>query len=80
MGRYFGIAAVDLLVQRDYGNMVSYKNGQVTAIPLEKVVGRLSLVDVNSQYDTERYNARRTILGAKHDRPAYDIGLVSNLT
>jgi len=26
-------------------------------------VGKLNVVDVNTQYDIERYNGRRTILG-----------------
>ena len=63
MGRYFGIAAIDLIGKEDFGKMVSYRNGQVTAVPLEEAVGRLNLVDVRTQYDTERYNGRRTILG-----------------
>ncbi len=63
MGRYFGIAAVDLIVKEDFGKMVSYRNGKITAVPLEEAVGRLNLVDVKTQYDTERYNGRRTILG-----------------
>lgn len=62
MGRYFGIAAVDLIVRKDFGKMVSYKNGQIGAIPLKDTVGKLSLVNVGTQYDTERYNGRRTIL------------------
>ncbi len=64
MGRYFGIAAVDLLVRRDFGKMVCYKNGRLTACPLKNVIGRLHLVNVETQYDTERYNGRRTILNA----------------
>lgn len=63
MGRYFGIAAVDLIAKEDFGKMVSYRNGRITAIPLGDAVGRLNLVDVRSQYDVERYNGRRTILG-----------------
>jgi phosphofructokinase-like protein len=63
MGRYFGIASVDLIVKEDFGKMVSYRNGQITAVSLEEAVGRLNLVDVRTQYDTERYNGRRTILG-----------------
>ncbi len=62
MGRYFGIAAVDLIVKEEFGKMVSYKNGKITAVPLEEAIGRLNLVDVKTQYDTERYNGRRTIL------------------
>jgi len=64
MGRYFGIAAVDLIVKEDFGKMVSYRNGQITAVPLQEAISRLNLVDVRTQYDTERYNGRRTILGA----------------
>jgi 6-phosphofructokinase 1 len=63
MGRYFGIAAVDLIANEDFGKMVSYRNGQITAVPLEEAIGRLNLVDVRTQYDMERYNGRRTILG-----------------
>ncbi|MGB9629893.1 MAG: 6-phosphofructokinase, partial [Thermodesulfobacteriota bacterium] len=63
MGRYFGIAAVDLIVKENFGKMVSYRQGKITAVPLEEAVGKLNLVDVKTQYDTERYNGRRTILG-----------------
>ena len=63
MGRYFGIAAVDLLVREEFGKMVSYTCGQITAVPIKDVVGKLKLVDVRTQYDTERYNGCRTILG-----------------
>jgi 6-phosphofructokinase 1 len=62
MGRYFGIAAVDLIVMKDYGKMVSYKNGRITSVPLEKVIGKMNIVDVKTMYDTERYSGRRTIL------------------
>jgi 6-phosphofructokinase len=62
MGRYFGIAAVDLIVKEDFGKMVSYRNGQITAVPLQEAISRLNLVDVRIQYDTERYNGRRSIL------------------
>ena len=62
MGRYFGIAAVDLIVNGDFGKLVSYRNGKLTSVPISDVLGKLSLVDVKTQYDTERYNGRRTIL------------------
>ena len=63
MGRYFGIAAVDLIVAKDFGKMVVYRNGQITAIPIDDALGNPHLVDVTTQYDTVRYNGRRTILG-----------------
>lgn len=62
MGRYFGIAAVDLAMKRDFGKMVSLRNGQITTVPIKDVLGKLSLVDVATQYDTDRYNGRRRIL------------------
>lgn len=65
MGRYFGIAAVDLVVRNEFGKMVSYKNGKITAIPLEEVIGKPSFVDIEIHYDTERYNGRRTIISTK---------------
>jgi len=65
MGRYFGIAAVDLVAKKDFGKMVSYKHGTITAIPLEAVIGKPNLVDVETQYDVERYNGRRSILNTE---------------
>jgi len=63
MGRYFGIAAIDLIVREEFGRMVNYQNGRITSVPLQEAIARLNLVDVRTQYDTERYNGRRTILG-----------------
>jgi phosphofructokinase-like protein len=62
MGRYFGIAAIDLIVKEEFSSMVSYKNGRISAVPLEEAIGKIHTVDINTYYDTERYNGRRTIL------------------
>ncbi len=62
MGRYFGIAAADLVVAKDFGKMVAYRDGRITAIPLEEALAGPHLVDVETEYDTSRYNGRRTIL------------------
>jgi 6-phosphofructokinase 1 len=70
MGRYFGIAAMNLVMMKDFGKMVSYKNGNITACSLEKVVGRLNYVDVNTMYDIERYNGHRSILPLDYARMA----------
>jgi ATP-dependent phosphofructokinase / diphosphate-dependent phosphofructokinase len=69
MGRYFGIAAVDLVVSQRYGKMVCVKNGQIASVPLADIYGRLSLVNTSIQYDIDRYNGRRTILnnGSNHE-------------
>lgn len=61
MGRYFGIAAMDLILKKDFGKLVCLRNGRISAVPFEKVQGRLSLVDPKTQYDTENYNGRRAI-------------------
>jgi phosphofructokinase-like protein len=65
MGRYFGISAIDLVVNKKYGNMVCLQNGSIDYVPLEKIYGRLKLVDVSTQYDSDRYNGRRTILNGE---------------
>jgi len=52
-----------MIVKEDFGKMVELSNGWITAVPLREAVGRLNLVDIQTQYDTERYNGRRTILG-----------------
>jgi 6-phosphofructokinase len=62
MGRYFGIAATDLVATGRFGRMVCVRNGQITACPLVNIIGRPRLVDIETQYDVERYNGRRTVL------------------
>jgi phosphofructokinase-like protein len=62
MGRYFGIAAIDLAVREEFGRMICYKNGRITSVPSEESINKPHLVDIEIQYDTERYNGRRTIL------------------
>lgn len=65
MGRYFGIAAVDLIVNQKFGNMVCVQNGSISYCSLEKIYGRLNKVDAATQYDSDRYNGRRTILNGE---------------
>jgi len=65
MGRYFGIAAVDLIVTRDFGKMVCYRNGEITSCPIDKVIGRTSYVDITKHYDVERYSGRHSIFRHK---------------
>jgi len=62
MGRYFGIAAMDLIAMRDFGKVLSFRNGQIVSVSMDEAIGKLSLVDIHTQYDTERYNGRRRIL------------------
>lgn len=62
MGRRFGIAAVDLILNEDFGRMVAVRQGDITSIPLKQAIDRLLRVDVSRLYDTDRYNGRRSSL------------------
>ena len=62
MARWFGIAAVDMIINEDFGRMVSLSRGEITGAPMKEIINKLKLVDVEKYYDTERYNGRRTIL------------------
>jgi phosphofructokinase-like protein len=62
MARWFGIAAVDEIINEDFGRMVSLRRGEITSVPLKEIINKLKLVDVEKYYDTERYNGRRSIL------------------
>lgn len=72
MGRYFGIAAVDLVVQRNFGKLVSLTNGKIVAVPLETVNQPPKTVDIELEYDVDRYNGRRSILGPKKRKKKND--------
>jgi ATP-dependent phosphofructokinase / diphosphate-dependent phosphofructokinase len=72
MGRAFGLAAAELVMQRNYGNMVSLRDNHITFVPITEAIRRdahgktiLNLVDVETEYDTERYIAKRRVLGLK---------------
>lgn len=62
MGRQYGIAAVDLILEEDYGRMVALRNGQITSVPLKEAIEKLYVVDVDKLYDKARYNGRRSSL------------------
>ncbi|MBM4315603.1 MAG: hypothetical protein FJ122_17035 [Deltaproteobacteria bacterium] len=62
MARWFGIAAVDMIINEEYGRMVSIRNGKISHVPFKGIVNGLKRVDVRNDYDTERYNGRRSIL------------------
>jgi len=59
MGHYFGISAVDLLMRKEYGRMVSVQGGRITTAPLSILNNPVSVVDVELLYDKDRLNARR---------------------
>jgi 6-phosphofructokinase 1 len=62
MARWFGVAAVDMIINEDFGRMVSLLRGEISSVPLKEVINNLKLVEVEKYYDTERYNGRRSIL------------------
>jgi ATP-dependent phosphofructokinase / diphosphate-dependent phosphofructokinase len=62
MGRHFGIAAIELIVKENYGQMVCYREGRITTTPLKDIIGKVRRVDVKTLYDTERYGGRRSVL------------------
>ena len=43
----YGAYAVELIANGNYGQMVAVKNGKIGSVPLERVGGKLSLVDPN---------------------------------
>jgi 6-phosphofructokinase 1 len=61
MGRKFGIAAVDMIVNEDFGRMVSLKHGEITSVPLKKAIEKLNLVDVEKYYNTKNYKSLDSI-------------------
>jgi len=72
MGRAFGLAAAELVMRHDYGRMVSLRDNCITSVPLHEAIRRdkdgnimLNLVNVEMEYDTERYIARRRVLNMK---------------
>lgn len=62
MGRKFGIGAVDMVVNEDFGRMVSLKHGEITSVPLKKALERLKLVEVEKYYSTKEYRSLDRIL------------------
>lgn len=43
-----GIAAAQLILKKDYGNMVSIINGEISKVPLKEVAGKLKMVSPDS--------------------------------
>ena len=62
MGRKFGIGAVDMIVNEDFGRMVSFKHGQIMSVPLKKALEKLRLVDVEKFYSTKDYRSLDQIM------------------
>lgn len=72
IGRAYGIAAAELIHGRSYGNMVALRDNRIVSVPFTEAIQRnekgeviLSLVNVEMEYDIERYNAKRRALNTK---------------
>ncbi|MBC8473573.1 MAG: 6-phosphofructokinase [Candidatus Omnitrophica bacterium] len=57
LGTRFGIKAMELVLNKDYGKMVALVGARVTAVPLEKAVSKLKTVDM------ELYNIAKIFFG-----------------
>jgi ATP-dependent phosphofructokinase / diphosphate-dependent phosphofructokinase len=54
----FGNLALDLILRRIHGRLVVLKNGRYDNAPLEVIVSRKKVVDINANYDVDRYRPR----------------------
>jgi 6-phosphofructokinase 1 len=67
MGWLYGVAAVEAVLRRAFGKMVSARGlapaCDISLVDLAAAVAKLNLVDVARYYDTERYAPRRAVLG-----------------
>jgi 6-phosphofructokinase len=50
----FGNLALDLVLAKKFGRLVSVRNGSYDNVPIDVVVGRKKVVDVHRHYNTER--------------------------
>jgi len=64
----FGNLALDLILAKRFGRLVSVRNGAYDNVPIEVVVGRKKVVDVHRHYNTERL---RPIYHTFHRQPVF---------
>ena len=64
----FGNLALDLVLARRFGRLVSVRNGAYDNVPIDVVVGRKKVVDVHRHYNTERL---RPIYHTFHRQPVF---------
>ena len=57
LGTRFGIKAMELVIKKDFGKMVSLEGNKITAVPIEDAVKELKTVDM------ELYNIAKTFFG-----------------
>jgi 6-phosphofructokinase 1 len=68
MGWLYGISAVEAVLDRKWGDMVSSRGiapaCDLSLVPLADAVAQLNLVDVDRFYDTERYAPKRRVMAS----------------
>jgi 6-phosphofructokinase 1 len=66
MGHYFGVAAVEAILKKKWGMMVSAKGiapaCEIGLVPLQEATTKLNVVNVDRDYDTHRYFAKRRVV------------------
>jgi len=62
LGFYFGIAAIEALLEGRFGNLVALKNGRLVLAPLYQAVKELRTVNIEQSYDTQNYRAQYKML------------------
>jgi len=62
MGFYFGSAAVQAIEAQRFGVVAVLKQGRVRLDNITKVLGKPRLVEIDKDYDTERYNYKKDVL------------------
>jgi len=64
----YGNLALDLILSKRFGRLVSVRNGAYDNVPIDVVVGRKKVVDVHRHYNTERL---RPIYHTFHRQPVF---------
>lgn len=72
MGRAFGLAAAELVHREYFGRMVCLRDNCISTVPIYEAINRdqqgkimLNYVNVDIEYDTERYIAKRRVMNMK---------------
>jgi len=66
MGRLYGIGAMDLIAAGDFGKMVAWRDGRISAVPIPAAEDNVRIVDVEERYDTESYRGKLDVLPENH--------------
>ncbi|TDI71371.1 MAG: phosphofructokinase, partial [Bacteroidetes bacterium] len=64
----FGNLALDLILEKSYGRLVSLRKGKYDNVPIELVTGKKKVVDVAKYYNTDRM---RPFYKSFHDSPTF---------